>query len=57
MFVESNPDAAKQWLREKRDQQECHDTRIEIVEWSILVFVIFGVILDFMILNAGNFLR
>jgi|SRR5258708_7191658 hypothetical protein len=30
---------AMNWLREKRDEQECHTTRIEFVEWAILIFV------------------
>jgi hypothetical protein len=31
-FVIRNPEAAKQWLREKRDEEEYHDSRLEICE-------------------------
>lgn len=30
---------AMNWLREKRDEEECHATRSEFVEWAILIFV------------------
>src|SRR5664279_1977736 len=42
---------AAEWLREKRDEDEYHQTRLEFVEWSILIFVVFGVILDFFMLK------
>jgi hypothetical protein len=42
---------AADWLREKRDEEMCDKRRTELVEWSILIFVIFGVVLDFLILK------
>jgi hypothetical protein len=41
---------AAAWLTEKRDEEECDKTRTEIVEWAILVFVVLGVVFDFLIL-------
>jgi hypothetical protein len=34
------------WLTEVADKAERKEQRIEIVEWAILIFVIFGVIVD-----------
>jgi hypothetical protein len=34
------------WLTERRDIAERKEQRVEFVEWAILVFVIFGVIAD-----------
>jgi hypothetical protein len=44
MLMDANEDAARDRLREKREIAECHATRIEILEWAILVFVVLGTI-------------
>jgi hypothetical protein len=41
--------AAEAWLTEKRDLEERNRQRTETVEIAILVFVVFGVVLDFLI--------
>jgi hypothetical protein len=46
--VLSNQPEAAAWLTEKRDEAEYHQSRLEIVEWSILIFLILGVIFDFL---------
>ncbi len=46
MIVVGGQNDAAEWLREKREEEECHATRIEIVEWSILIFVVLSVILE-----------
>jgi hypothetical protein len=46
MLVSRNQNEATQWLREKRDEGECHATRLEICEWSILLFVLLSVVLE-----------
>ena len=48
--VLSNQPEAAAWLTEKRDGAEYHQSRLEIVQWSILIFVILSVIFDFLIL-------
>lgn len=45
-IVLMNQEPARKWLLEKHDLAERHATRLEICEWAILLFVIFGVILD-----------
>jgi hypothetical protein len=35
-----------EWLRERRDLEECHEDRLETVEWAILIFVAIGVLAD-----------
>ena len=47
--LNNQPEAAA-WLTEKRDEAEYHQSRLEIVQWSILIFVILSVIFDFLIL-------
>ena len=47
--LNNQPEAAA-WLTEKRDGAEYHQSRLEIVQWSILIFVILSVIFDFLIL-------
>jgi hypothetical protein len=39
---------AQEWLTERADVQARHEWRMERLEWAILVFVIAGVIADFM---------
>ena len=34
---------AAQWLTERADIRESHETRIEIIEWAILVFLVVSV--------------
>jgi hypothetical protein len=46
MLTESSVEAAKHWLRERRDIAECHETRIELLEWMILLFLGFEVLVD-----------
>jgi hypothetical protein len=46
MTVFQNQEAATRWLQEKRDQAEYHATRLEICEWSILLFVALSVALE-----------
>jgi hypothetical protein len=50
MIVLGGQNEAAEWLREKRDEEECHATRIEIIEWAILVFLVLSVILEIMAL-------
>jgi len=38
------------WLRERRDEHEVRETRLEIVEWGVLIFVIVGVVVDGLLL-------
>ena len=52
--VLSNQPEAGAWLTEKRDEAEYHQSRLEIVEWCILIFVTLGVIFDFLILWHGK---
>jgi hypothetical protein len=47
MLVQSHPEEVKQWLQEKRDEEEYHKTRLEICEWAILYFLIISVALEF----------
>jgi hypothetical protein len=49
-----NQTEAAAWLTEKRDEAEYHQSRLEIVEWSILIFVMLSVIFDFLILWHGK---
>ncbi len=46
--------ALLEWLRERRDAAEIHEHRVEIVEWAILIFVVFGVIVDLALLFNGK---
>jgi hypothetical protein len=43
-LVFDHPEDAAAWLRERRDLQERHETRLEICEWAILIFVVLSVI-------------
>jgi len=45
-FRHEERQAAEDWLTERRDIAERKEQRVELVEWAILVFVIFGVIVD-----------
>jgi hypothetical protein len=47
-LVGSHPEEVKQWLQEKRDEEEYHKSRLEICEWAILIFLIVSVILELM---------
>jgi hypothetical protein len=38
---------AADWLTECGDKREQRDQRSETVEWAILIFVVFGVVIDF----------
>jgi hypothetical protein len=49
--------AAEEWLTEQRDIAERHRQIAETVEIAILVFVVFGVVLDFLILMQAIFER
>ena len=51
--LNNQPEAAA-WLTEKRDEAEYHQSRLEIVQWSILIFVTLSVIFDFLILWHGK---
>jgi hypothetical protein len=42
------------WLTERRDIDQRKADRIEAVEVGILVFVVFGVVIDFLLLVTGN---
>ncbi len=44
--VDGNEQAALRWLTERSDARECKETRLEILEWGILVFVVLGVIVE-----------
>ena len=44
---------ATAWLQEKRDEERCAKRRGELVEWAILIFVIVGVVLDFLLFKQG----
>jgi hypothetical protein len=39
------------WLTERGDLRERHEQRLETVEWSILIFVIVGVVLDLLLVS------
>lgn len=54
MVVHRNQAAAESWLREKRDEAERHGTRLEICEWSILLFVALSVGIEISNLIAGR---
>ena len=41
---------ALRWLAELHDLRELREQRLETAEWSILVFVVLGVVIDFMLL-------
>jgi hypothetical protein len=41
------------WLTEQADKKANHEWRIEIVEWSILLFVVAGVVLDIILVRQG----
>jgi hypothetical protein len=43
-LVFDHPDDAAAWLRERRDLQERHETRLEVCEWAILIFVVLSVV-------------
>ena len=45
VVFDHSEDAAA-WLRERRDLQERHETRLEICEWAILIFVVLSVIVE-----------
>jgi hypothetical protein len=44
---------AAMWLTEQADKKANHEWRIEIVEWSILVFVVVGVVMDIILVRQG----
>jgi hypothetical protein len=46
MLAYQNNEQIKAWLQEKRDQAEYRETRLEIVEWAILIFLIVSVYLE-----------
>lgn len=50
-LVSAHRDEALAWLREKRDMAERKEQRGETVEIAILVFVLLGVLADFMLLR------
>jgi hypothetical protein len=46
-FLDQNPEAALAWLTEQSDLlKERKETRIELLEWAILIFVILGVVVE-----------
>ena len=45
---------ASAWLTERGDKRELHEQRLETVEWAILIFVVVGVILDFILVTQGH---
>jgi hypothetical protein len=45
-LVESNSEEVKQWLQEKRDEEEYHKSRLEVCEWAILAFLIISVLIE-----------
>lgn len=49
-FVTQHREGALAWLTERRDIETRHEDRVETVEWAILVFVIFGVLIDVLLL-------
>jgi hypothetical protein len=48
--VYQNHDQAVAWLKERRDEHELRQDRLETAEWLILLFVVVGVILDIVII-------
>jgi hypothetical protein len=44
---------ATKWLTERGDETVLHEERLEFVEWSILIFLVAGVILDCVIVYQG----
>jgi len=36
---------ARLWLRECRDRDECHETRSELLEWSIVVLIVVEIVI------------
>jgi hypothetical protein len=46
---------AQQWLTERADVRARHEWRMERVEWAVLIFVILGVIADFVLAFHGTF--
>jgi hypothetical protein len=36
----------KEWLREKRHEEEYHKSRLELCEWAILIFLITSVAIE-----------
>jgi hypothetical protein len=46
MLVESHPEDVKQWLQQKRDEEEYHKSRLEVCEWAILIFLTFSVAIE-----------
>jgi len=45
-LVYANTEHAKAWLTEKRDISECRETRVEMLEWAIFVFIAVEVVLQ-----------
>jgi hypothetical protein len=52
-FLDKHEDEALAWLTERSDRQERKETRIEILEWGILIFVVLGVIVESLSLVSG----
>jgi|ERR1700722_10556832 len=44
---------AEVWLIEQADRHANREWRVELAEWAVLVFVILGVIVDFLLLLKG----
>jgi hypothetical protein len=45
---------AEAWLIEQADKNANKEWRVEIAEWAVLLFVILGVIVDFLLLIKGK---
>jgi hypothetical protein len=44
---------AQEWLTERADLRARHEWRLERLEWAILIFVILGVVADFVLAFRG----
>jgi len=44
---------AQEWLTERADLRARHEWRLERLEWAILIFVILGVVADFVLAFHG----
>jgi len=53
-LARTHRDHALAWLTERRDIAERKEQRMETVECEILIFVIFGVVIDILLLVNGK---
>jgi hypothetical protein len=48
--ITASADDVTAWLVERADIHERREQRLEMVEWAVLIFVVFGVIVDILLL-------